>query len=321
MGSTLESVRITRGFTQSRLEAASGVSQAAISLIETGHQVMSDSVRDTLAAALDVSPLLLGTLAPSVLIRHAPQHSVPARAIKRVSAELTLAYVHVGLLAGNIRYDIAPRALGEDLAPDRAIELRRKWNVGPGSVDDIVGLLEEHGIICLHRDLSGLRVNAIAATSEDGRALMLLDPRADADASRWAIAHELGHLVMHDTSDRLNEASADEFAGEFLAPRTELRARREAGDDIDDLVRLYRIPPADFARHAQRGRLVTVAEYRRLRRAPSTHRTQLPGPALLAETLRSRVFEDSIEDIAASALLTEESLQRDYLDGSRLRPA
>lgn len=319
MLSVLESVRVARGLTQSTLEATSGISQAAISLIETGRQQLSSSVRDALADALGVPPLLLEASAPIVHLRHSTKHAVPARAIKRVGAELTLALLHVDLLAGNIRHDVANWPLNDALPADRALAVRRTWRISSGAVTDIIGLFEEHGIICLYRDLSGLRMDAIAATSEDGRALMFIDPKADADAAGWGMAHELGHLVMHDSSDAMNEAAADAFAGEFLAPRSELRARREAGADIDDLALEYGVPPAEFARHAQRGRLVTVAEYRCLRRTSSTNRAQLPGPSRLVEALRRHIRDsgDPIEAVAASAFLTAEALQRDYLDGSR----
>ena len=319
MPSTLESVRITRGFTQSALSTASGISQGAISLIETGHQQPSQRVRAALASALNVPAPLLEASAPTVHLRHEAKGSVPAKAIKRVTAEFALAFLRVGLLVGDIRHDVAHRSLERALASDRAIELRRKWRVSSGAVDDVIRLLEEHGVFCLRRDLSGIRAKAIAATSEDRRALMFVDPRADADVVRWAVAHELGHLVMHESSGAANETSADEFAGEFLAPRSELRARREAGADVDDLIHEYRVPPAEFARLAQRGRLVTVAEYRRLRRTSPEAGSLLPGPTRLAEALSRdpRVLGESIDERAASAFLTPETLQRDYLIGSR----
>ncbi|WP_417503831.1 helix-turn-helix domain-containing protein [Microbacterium sp.] len=313
----LESVRRTRGFTQTDLAAASGVSQATISLIETEQQDAPQNVRDALAHALRVPSGLLEASAPAVQIRHLPKGSVRRSAIRRVTSEFALAFVHVGLLAGNVRLDVAHRALDDDLASARAMGLRRKWVVSPGPVDDVIGIVEAHGIICLDRDLGGLRSVAIAATSDDGRALMFIDPRADADTAGWAVAHELGHLALHESSEAADEASADEFAGEFLAPRSELRALLEAGTDIDGVIQKYRMTPPDFASHARS--VITVAAYRRLRTIPSMDSSRLPGSRRLAEAVHQRIRAsgESIDDVASSAFLSTRALTSDYLDHSQ----
>lgn len=313
----LESARRTRGFTQSDLAAASGVSQATISLIETEQQDAPQNVLDALAHALHVPSGLLEASAPAVHLRHLPKGAVPRSVIKRVTAEFALAFLHVGLLAGNVRFDDLRRPLADDLASARAIGLRRRWEMSPGPVDDIIGIVEAHGITCLYRDLGGLRSVAIAATSDDRRALLFIDPRADADAARWAAAHELGHFALDGHSDVGNESSADEFAGEFLAPRSELRELLEAGTDIDSVIQKYRMTPPDFARHARS--LITVAEYRRLRTIPTMDRSALPGPGRLAKAVHQRIhtFRESMDHVAASAFLTTNALQREYLDASR----
>lgn len=320
MLSVLEAVRIVRGFTQNNLAAASGVSQASISLLESGHQSLSSTSRDALARALEVAPAMLDSTGTAARLRHTLKDSVGARTSRRVVAEFSLAFLRLELL------DVAsPRTIHHDVDVDgpprgRAKHLRQLWAMEPGPAHDIIGTLEEHGVMCIYRDLEGLRVNALAATSDDGRVVMFVDPRPDAEEMRWAIAHELGHLVLHKTASLDPEKQADEFAGEFLAPASELQTLRESGAESDDLHERSTMPASHFATHARRNGLLNVADYRRLRtQAPLPwKRDGLPGPRLIAERVRERVSTgETIDQIAASAFLSAEELSNDYLYRAR----
>src|SRR5690606_10379613 len=43
------------------------------------------------------------------------------------------------------------------------------------------------------------------------------------DRLRFTLAHELGHLVMHDVPSETQEEEADLFASEFLMPENDIR--------------------------------------------------------------------------------------------------
>ncbi len=313
-----EATRVALGLTQMSLASMAGVSQTAISRLESGTPELSEDALDAVAAVLGVSAAFLRLPAPHVQLLHRMKDSVAATAVKRVTAEFTLAFLRSELLAPGIRHSVRPVSVDNPDASARAERLRHTWRMTPGPIRDIVALLESQGIVCLRRDLIGLKVNALAARSGKHRAVMLLDPRPDVEDALWAIAHELGHLALHEAADAGQEDSADEFAGEFLAPHSEIRRMlRERSDaDIDELPDAFRMPPAQFAVHARRSRLITVADYRRLRTqcTPPWHRDELAGPSRIATAVRDRVdVGETQRDVAASAFLSEDELRRDYL--------
>ncbi|MFJ3473454.1 ImmA/IrrE family metallo-endopeptidase [Microbacterium maritypicum] len=242
--------------------------------------------------------------------------AVAASARKRVRAEFTLAFLRAERLAPGIRHTIRQAGAEGQSASERADHLRRSWRSAPGAIQDIVGTLEAHGIPCFRRDLVGTKANALVATSGKHRAMVFIDLRPDVEDATWAIAHELGHLALHDTADRSNEDSADEFAGEFLAPASTVRELLIAGKDVNDLPEAFAVPPAKFAVHARRSRLITAADYRRLRTlsTPPWDRVGLRPPTRIADAIDQRLGAgESIDDIAASASLTADELRRDYL--------
>ncbi|WP_372968425.1 ImmA/IrrE family metallo-endopeptidase [Microbacterium sp.] len=188
--------------------------------------------------------------------------------------------------------------------------------MAPGPVQDLVHVLESHGIVCLRRDLIGTRKNALVATSGRRRAVVFIDPRPDREDASWAVAHELGHLVLHETAVTTQEEQSDEFAGEFLAPRAEVTKLIGSGVDAEDLPDRFSMPPPAFAVHARRNSLISQADYRALRKqsVPPWNRTTIPGPRRISDAVQERVNGgETIRDVAASAFLSEDELRRDYL--------
>ena len=56
--------------------------------------------------------------------------------------------------------------------------------------------------------------------------LFFVNEEAPADRQRHTLAHELGHMVLHTTTLKLDdemECEADEFAGAFMLPAEEVR--------------------------------------------------------------------------------------------------
>lgn len=256
----LEAVRTTRGLTQGAVASSAGVSQAMISLLESGHTNASSTVLDALAGALQVPSGVLQLPAPPVQLLHAMQKSVTAAVVNRVTAEFTLAFLRTELLAPGIRHRIRSSGFQHESGSARAERLRRSWKMAPGPVQDVVRLLESQGIVCLLKDLSGTRANALVARSGRWRALMFIDPRPDEADALWAIAHELGHLISHEDADMTHEYQADDFAGEFLAPRSAVKQLLDGGTGAEELPDQFSMTPPSFAVHARRNRLITIAD-------------------------------------------------------------
>lgn len=123
--------------------------------------------------------------------------------------------------------------LDEDIE-ELALQIREKWGIGPSPIKDLVGLLENKGII--FAQISSRKTNlykGIDAFSswKNGTPYILYNTvKESAVRIRFSICHELGHLIMHNSiseEDALKksiidyaDAQADRFAAAFLLPST-----------------------------------------------------------------------------------------------------
>lgn len=107
-----------------------------------------------------------------------------------------------------------------------AQEARTNWGVPSGPVEDVVGLLEEHGVLVLRLPLDEADVDAFSLPFVDRPVVVLGVNKNDRARSRFDAAHELGHLVMHGESVwgvKEVETQAHRFAAEFLMPEADIR--------------------------------------------------------------------------------------------------
>lgn len=105
--------------------------------------------------------------------------------------------------------------------------LRTSWQVNKGPIRNLVEMVEAAGAIVVTFDFGTRDIDAVGWWPWDTPPLMFLNSSAPADRVRFSLAHELGHLVMHEVPSETMEPEADLFASEFLVPeasaRTELR--------------------------------------------------------------------------------------------------
>ena len=107
-----------------------------------------------------------------------------------------------------------------------ARELRETLDLPPGRVVNMNRVAESAGALVAR--VPTLRASIHAYATVVGRwNLLLLSASGDYYRERWGVAHELGHLLLHngmDTADRDVEFEADQFAAELLLPSSEVRS-------------------------------------------------------------------------------------------------
>lgn len=107
-----------------------------------------------------------------------------------------------------------------------AIYLREEWNIGNRPISHMIKLLESKGAKIFSLDIISTKVNAFSVWRKD-QPYVFLNTFKSGESSRFDVAHELGHLVLHQNKDlgkRDIEREADKFASEFLMPEEDLRA-------------------------------------------------------------------------------------------------
>lgn len=108
-----------------------------------------------------------------------------------------------------------------------AFECRKFFGLGNGPISNMTKLLENNGIPIVAIDAAN-KIGAFSYATNKGYKFIVVDSKATAVRTRFSLAHELGHLVLHTTLSndfmedkelfKTIESQADKFASAFLMP-------------------------------------------------------------------------------------------------------
>lgn len=168
----------------------------------------------------------LGELLPEL-----DRHSVEFRSYRGTPAKerkASLAHAKLGIgLVTWIKSKFSLPSLGipsfNGMDPQMAANVVRElWGLGSKPLPNLVQLCESKGIHVLGLPKSIASIDALSFWYE-GSAFILLARNKTPERTRFNLAHELGHLVLHENhygfSEPDYESEADSFATEFLFPR------------------------------------------------------------------------------------------------------
>jgi Zn-dependent peptidase ImmA (M78 family)/transcriptional regulator with XRE-family HTH domain len=267
LGRRIADARQGRGWTQGELAGRVGLTQTAVSRIETGTRAVSSLELAELAEVLDVSILDLlragrrPILAIAARLGRFRDPGAVDRALKRAEALTALDELLDGLLQPADVLQPAPAApparrpslRGDGPAVEQGRKLaewvRRTLRLGDGPVLRLPELLEER--FHLDVDLSPLpeAVDGLCVSLGD-RVLVLVGSRKPSSRQRFTLAHELAHYLVDDLDPllvdelgvrarSLTEMRANAFAAHLLMPEAGVRAAVEGvEDDAERAVRV-----------------------------------------------------------------------------------
>lgn len=257
----LGQILAARRLSQAQLAALVGVSPATISKWRSGSQAPERDTLERLASVVNVTPEWF-TRAPSMkvslpLFRSNASAHVAARAMLEARVEwaqdvaLALAeFVDYPILNLPTRNFTDPDQITADEIELAASECRELWRIGRMAVPDLALAIEGAGVILVREETGVSQIEGLSAWSEElGRPLVLLS--ADKDngyRSRFDLAHELGHLILHRHIPRPTERErhkqleqqAHRFAGAFLLPAETFADEIRTPVTLDDLLLLKR---------------------------------------------------------------------------------
>ena len=164
----------------------------------------------------------------SICFHYRKRKTMPTRILEQVEAEMHLAQVQVNRLLRHLQIETSLDFLTLD--PDEhggprevARALRGYWRISTGPIPNMVTLVEAAGAVVMLRDFRSRKLDGMSAWSKGTPPLFFLNQHNPVDRTRWTIAHELAHLVMHQTATEGDpEAEADTFAQELLIPTDEI---------------------------------------------------------------------------------------------------
>lgn len=220
--------REVAGLTQSQLAEKLVLSQAEISKIESGIRPPPQEITARLANALRC-PEEFFFIPDSIrnfstaCVYHRKRQSTPQFTLRRLLALVNKRRIQVKrlLLAADIGDNLFPRMDVDEYQggpPEIARALRAAWQLPPGPVTNLTTAIEEAGGIVLRCDFGTNKVDAVSQWHPDAPPMFFVNVSIPADRTRFSLAHEVGHVIMHQLPTDDMEREADRFASEFLMP-------------------------------------------------------------------------------------------------------
>jgi Zn-dependent peptidase ImmA (M78 family)/DNA-binding XRE family transcriptional regulator len=238
----LHQARLSRGLSLSELSNKVSVSSQALSQYEIGKTKPSMKVMQEIVDALGFpfdffkKEINSGNIVKSAVYFRSRKTS-PKKIKEALSLKVDFIKDIVDVLEKYVEFIEVNLPNFDDLLDDDEIDfdniekivnrLRKHWKIGFGPIDNMIELLQENGFIISKVEFNNRKVEAFSAWN--GRPYIFLgDNKGSAVRSRFDVAHELGHLIMHTniTQDEIRskvinermEKEADYFAGAFLMP-------------------------------------------------------------------------------------------------------
>lgn len=173
--------------------------------------------------------------------------------------------------------------LSDDCSPENAAAmLRDVWGLGQGPIDNLVSVVEHHGILVTTFSTNTDDVDAFSQFVETADAATYLiaysSNKTSAARIHFDIAHELGHICLHEWSEEIEELTkeefkrreneANEFAAAFLLPEQTFRKDAENGPQTlayyKQLKKKWKVSIAAMIRRSEKLGIISKGEYQTL---------------------------------------------------------
>jgi Zn-dependent peptidase ImmA (M78 family)/DNA-binding XRE family transcriptional regulator len=249
IGERIKQARRMRGLNQRELARSASVSAQAISKYERDLDTPSSGVLIRLSKALGVGveffvrPKRVVKITPNYRKHCALPHKAETAILARILDWLEK-YLEIESIISTDEDEFKfkypegfPRKVSSMVEVEQAaVDLRKAWDLGIDSIENLTSLLEDKGIKVGVIDADN-NFDACTFDAEDDGRLVIIVTRSNmpGDRQRFCLAHELGHLMLEPQNNLDSEKAAHRFAGAFLVPEDvaqfELRtARRNLSD-------------------------------------------------------------------------------------------
>jgi Zn-dependent peptidase ImmA (M78 family)/DNA-binding XRE family transcriptional regulator len=221
--------RESRGLRQSELARRLSVTQGKVSKIESGLLQVSEDFFDKVVEKLHYPREFFyqtdrvygyGT----TCIYHRKRQSLPLLELRRLIAELNVRRLQISRLLRGAEVEAENRFFRMDAvdfngdAAAIAHLLRGSWGIPNGPIENLTTAIEAAGGVVLRRSFGTSKIDAMSQWAPGEPPLFFINAEIPADRCRYTLAHEIGHIVMHQVPTPDMEGEADRFAAEFLMP-------------------------------------------------------------------------------------------------------
>jgi Zn-dependent peptidase ImmA (M78 family)/transcriptional regulator with XRE-family HTH domain len=224
--------RESRGLTQSALAETSGISQGHLSKMEAGLWPVGEQAVEKLSQVLRYPAAFFyqrePVYGPGVSeFYHRKRQSASVLLLRQAYAKINLFLIHLAKLlrTADIGESKIPKFEKGDLrsVDEVAQAVRSMWQLPPGPVLNVVQCIEDAGGIVIRCPFGTPLIDGISRWAPGLPPVFFINDEIPSDRARLTLAHELGHLVLHDAPIPEMEDEANAFASEFLMPGREIR--------------------------------------------------------------------------------------------------
>lgn len=324
--------RHSRGLGQTELAEKVGVTQSRISKLEDG---LSPSPPEDLIARISDGLgyprhffFQSGASRSACASFYRKKSTLPVGILNACDARMNIQRMHIERLVRVAEFETKNLP---HLDPDEveggpegiARQVRSFWNVPRGPIKNLIKIVEDAGCVVVLFDFGTNKLDGLSVFSNEGTPIIFLNKDFPQDRIRFTLAHELGHIIMHQIPTPNMEEDANAFAGEFLMPDSDIRASFYPVT-IDQLARLklrWHVSMAALLKRAETLGVITdksaaylwaqMSRYGYKRQEPHEDQIPIEKPSLLCELIALHFTElEYTPDELALCL----SLNRDEFD-------
>ncbi len=334
--------RESRGLTQGELAQAASLSQADVSRYENGNRPIGQDALQRIADALHYPSEFFYRqgyrhgLGSNGLF-HRKQKTLPVKTLDMFNAKVNIFRDIVLQLLRDVDIEhmqTFPQIDVDELRQDVeyiAEMVRAAWKLPPGPINDLIGTIENAGGVAHISSFGTNKIDAVVQWIPPAPPVFLVNQDVPGERVRFTLAHEIGHLVMHDVPTRTNiEEEANAFASALLMPA------RDIAKDFEqvNLAQLARIKPywkVSMAALIRRALDIGKINERKARslyeemgkmgyRYQEPYPIPLERPTLLKEIIDAHVnvLGYKVSEIAVSLGLYEDDFLANYVPSERV---
>ena len=244
-GENLKILREKRGLTQKDLFEKTGIKQTVLSKYEQNQKVPLAEALDSLAKALSCPKSFFESNCnglASGLIFHRKRASLPAKAKTLIEAEamfrMLTAIKAFKLLGKKSRlpklepFDPIFDIVDEVAIATKANDFRSALGIPPGPIGNLIDVLDRHNVMVVEFDFENEQLDGFFVRTPDA-ICNAINKTFPPDRKRFTLAHELGHVVLHQFPHDKSEDEANMFASAFLMPNKDIKNEFEGIEKFD----------------------------------------------------------------------------------------
>ena len=287
-GDRLKKARIYRGLTVAELAARVGCQRQTLSMYEISKSQPTDKTTVArLAQELDF-PVRYFYEHPTTFASGTVYFRSLLTTNKKYRSEQIVKMDYLAQIYSLLQDYVAfpeyePLGLPDDITPEQAAyALRDAWGLGRDPIENLMSVVEQHGILVTSFSTSTNDVDAFSqfmgVADTPTYIIAYSNNKTSAARIHFDIAHELGHICLHEWSEdiedvskeefKLKEREANDFAAAFLLPEETFRKDAERGPQTityyKQLKKKWKVSIAAMIRRSEKLGIISTDDYQNL---------------------------------------------------------